>query len=149
MYLLITGGFDPIHSGHLNAFNTAAGLGSLVVGLNSDAWLIRKKGARLLPYSERKAIVNSFITVNSVLDPWDDEDGSACAAIRQFHSRYKDKRSPMMFVNGGDRTPAGVNIKEFDLCSSLGIISVFGVGGDKTASSSNFLGDYVQTMLKK
>ena len=60
MYVLITGGFDPIHSGHLNAFNKAARLGKLVVGLNSDSWLIRKKGAFLLPQSERRDVIQNL-----------------------------------------------------------------------------------------
>lgn len=149
MYLLITGGFDPIHSGHLNAFNKAANLGRVVVGLNSDNWLVRKKGAFLLPYKERSAVITNLATVYDVLPSWDDEDGSACGAIRQFYSMYKDSKTPLMFVNGGDRVPSGANEQEFNLCTSLGIVSAFGLGGGKTASSSNFLADYMAAVSKK
>lgn len=149
MYLLITGGFDPIHSGHLAAFNKAASLGSLVVGLNSDSWLTRKKGTFFLPYSERKAITRSLSMVNCVLDPWDDDDGTACDAIRKFHKEFGNRRDALAFVNGGDRTPSGASEAEYELCTSLGIFSIFGVGGGKTASSSNFLGDYLEAMTKK
>lgn len=149
MYILITGGFDPIHSGHINAFNKAASLGKLTVGLNSDAWLIRKKQVFLLPYIERKTIIKHLNMVANVLEPWDDSDGSACGAIQKFYSQYKESNSTMLFVNGGDRVPSGANQQEFDLCTSLGILSVFGSGGSKTASSSNFLGDYVSNITKK
>lgn len=149
MYVLITGGFDPIHSGHLNAFASAASLGNLVVGLNSDRWLINKKGAFLLPYREREVVVKNLRTVFDVLSPWDDTDGSACAAIQKFHNRYASEKVPLAFVNGGDRTPTGVNEQEFALCTSLGITSIFGMGGGKTASSSNFLADYLSAISKK
>lgn len=149
MYVLITGGFDPIHSGHLNAFNKAARLGKLVVGLNSDSWLIKKKGAFLLPQSERRNVVKHLNMVHHVLDDWNDDDGTACQAISRFKNEYWNRGEPLAFVNGGDRTPSGVNEQEFSLCTSLGIVSIFGVGGDKTASSSNFLGDYVEAVNKK
>ncbi len=149
MYLLITGGFDPIHSGHLAAFNKAASLGHLVVGLNSDMWLTRKKGTFLLPYSERRAITRSLSMVHSVLEPWNDDDGTACNAINKFHKEFGNRREPLAFVNGGDRIPSGASEAEFELCTSLGIFSIFGVGGGKTASSSNFLGDYLEAMTKK
>lgn len=149
MYILITGGFDPIHSGHLNAFNKAALLGRVVVGLNSDNWLIRKKGAFLLPYEERSAVVRNLTAVYDVLPPWEDADGSACMAINQFYSTFKSYSTPLMFVNGGDRVPSGANEQEFNLCTSLGIVSAFGLGGGKTASSSNFLADYLATVSKK
>ncbi len=149
MYVLITGGFDPVHSGHINAFTKAASLGRLVVGLNSDSWLSRKKGRFLMPYSERKTIINSLNMVYSVLDPWNDDDGTACLAISKFHKEFGSRNDPLAFVNGGDRTPFGASEAEFNLCTSLGIVSIFGVGGDKTASSSNFLGDYLEAMTKK
>lgn len=148
MYLLITGGFDPVHSGHLRAFTYASRIGKLIVGLNSDEWLIRKKGAYLLPYAERVSVVRNLKTVHDTIDGWDDDDGSACAAIHTFYQKYRDRGEVLAFANGGDRTPAGVNLNEFELCSSLGIVSIFGVGGDKTASSSNFLGEYVARMCK-
>jgi D-beta-D-heptose 7-phosphate kinase/D-beta-D-heptose 1-phosphate adenosyltransferase len=149
MHVLITGGFDPVHSGHINAFNKAAGMGKLTVGLNSDAWLVRKKQAFLLPYLERRTIIKHLNMVSNVLEPWNDSDGSACVAIQIFYNQYKESNSTMLFVNGGDRVPSEANQQEFDLCTSLGILSVFGSGGTKTASSSNFLGDYVSNITRK
>lgn len=149
MYLLITGGFDPIHSGHLTAFNRAASLGNLIVGLNSDSWLTRKKGTFFMPYTERRTIISNLNMVYSVLDTWNDDDGTACHAISKFHKEFGNRREQLAFVNGGDRTPAGANQAEFDLCTNLGIVSIFGVGGGKTASSSNFLADYLEAMTKK
>lgn len=149
MYVLITGGFDPLHSGHLNAFNKAAKLGKLIVGLNSDSWLIKKKGAFLLPYAERCNMAVHLNMVYSVLPEWNDDDGTACQAISKFKDEYWNKSEPLAFINGGDRTPFGASEKEFSLCTRLGIVSIFGVGGGKTASSSNFLGDYVQALSTK
>jgi cytidyltransferase-like protein len=147
MYLLITGGFDPVHSGHIKAFCRAAALGKLVVALNSDEWLVRKKGAFFMPYSERMSVISNLQMVHDVLDGWDDADGTACHAIRKFHQEFRGKE--LAFVNGGDRTPHGANESEFALCTNLGIVSIFGVGGGKTASSSNFLDSYVEAMAKK
>jgi cytidyltransferase-like protein len=149
MYVLITGGFDPTHSGHIAAFNKAASIGKLIVALNSDAWLTRKKGTFFLPYSERRTIIRSLSMVYHVLDQWNDDDGTACLAISKFHKEYGNRNEPLAFVNGGDRTPSGVSDAEFELCTSLGIVSIFGVGGGKTASSSAFLADYVEAISKK
>lgn len=149
MYVLITGGFDPIHSGHLNAITSASSIGKVVIGLNSDAWLIRKKGSFLLPYSERYIITKNLTCVHSVLPPWDDSNNTACEAIQEFYNRYRGKGAPLFFANGGDRTPTETSSAEFDMCISLGIYSVFGIGGSKTASSSNFINNYIQATAKK
>jgi len=59
--VLVTGGFDPIHSGHIAYLKTAASMGdTLIVGLNSDKWLIRKKGKSLMPFKERQALFDNF-----------------------------------------------------------------------------------------
>jgi cytidyltransferase-like protein len=149
MYVLITGGFDPIHSGHLNAISAAAAIGKVIIGLNSDEWLTRKKGSFLLPYAERRAVASNLSYIHSVLPDWDDSDGSACSAIKEFYNRYKVKAAPLFFANGGDRTPTEANSQEFDLCVSLGIFSIFGIGGAKTASSSTFIHNYIQAVDKR
>jgi D-beta-D-heptose 7-phosphate kinase/D-beta-D-heptose 1-phosphate adenosyltransferase len=149
MYVLITGGFDPIHSGHLNAIISAATIGKVVLGLNSDSWLVKKKGSFLLPYEERRIVASNLTCVHSVLSEWDDRDGSACNAIKDFHTRYKTKGVPLFFANGGDRIPEGANSKEFELCISLGIYTLFGVGGSKTASSSTFISNFIDATTKK
>jgi cytidyltransferase-like protein len=149
MYVLITGGFDPIHSGHLNAITAASNIGKVIIGLNSDEWLIRKKGSFLLPYTERRLVASNLTCVHSVLNEWDDSDTTACEAIKEFHNRYKTKGAPLFFANGGDRVPAESSNAEFDMCLSLGIYLIFGVGGGKTASSSNFINNYIQATTKK
>ena len=72
--VLVTGGFDPIHSGHIEYFNSAKRFGDeLIVGLNSDEWLTRKKGKAFMPFKERKAIIESLKMVDKVID-FDDSD---------------------------------------------------------------------------
>jgi D-beta-D-heptose 7-phosphate kinase/D-beta-D-heptose 1-phosphate adenosyltransferase len=138
MFVLITGGFDPLHSGHLNAFNKCADIGKLVVAPNSDAWLIRKKGAFLLPLEERVNLIQNLSCTYDTIQDWDDSDGSACDAIKMFHSRFAGGHNVLALANGGDRDPTNYNSAEFELCQSLGILTIFGVGGGKTASSSTF-----------
>ena len=85
IYVLFTGGFDPVHSGHINCMKQAATLGNLVVAPNSDRWLAKKKGAAFQPLNERVAILENFKFVHSVLTNWDDQDGSAKNAIYDFY----------------------------------------------------------------
>ena len=144
MYILISGGFDPLHSGHLYAFQAAAAIGKLVVAVNSDEWLIRKKKSFLLPRRERSAIILNLRVVHDVLQTWDDSDNSACGAIKDFYSRYNNK-GMLAFANGGDRGPLGANPSEVELCNSLGVYTLFGLG-DKTHSSSQFLQEYVSRL---
>lgn len=140
IYVLFTGGFDPIHSGHLKAINQSAKLGKVIVAPNSDEWLRRKKGAAFQPLYERATILRNIESVSSVLTDWDDKDGTACEAIRKFYEKYSIlKPDAMLFANGGDRTPTTVDQAEIELCSTLGILPVFNVGGAKTQSSSSFL----------
>ena len=110
--VVVSGGFDPLHSGHINLLEQAATYGNkLVVLVNSDEWLIRKKGSFLLPCSERRIVTNSIVGVHSVLPDWDDSDGTACNAIKDFHTRYKVKlNAPLLFANGGDRVPNGSSL---------------------------------------
>ena len=79
--ILVSGGFDPIHSGHIKLINEANKYGDVVVLLNSDAWLPEKKGKPFMPMSERKMIVKHLEMVDDVIE-WDDSDGSACNAIQ-------------------------------------------------------------------
>ena len=139
MFVLITGGFDPLHSGHLNAFNKCAAIGKLIVAPNSDNWLIKKKGAFLLPLEERVNLIQNLVCTYDVIQDWDDSDGSACDAIKIFHSKYGSSTNVLAMANGGDRDPTNYNSAEFELCQSLGILTIFGAGGGKTASSSTFI----------
>ena len=99
--VLVTGGFDPIHSGHISLLTSAkqiAPLSALAVGLNSDYWLTKKKGQPFLPLEERITIVRALRMVDNVLE-FSDSDGSANEAIEQCLQIY-DK---VIFANGGDR----------------------------------------------
>jgi cytidyltransferase-like protein len=132
--VLVTGGFDPVHSGHIAYFKAAKTLGDmLIVGLNSDEWLERKKGRAFMPWSERLCIINNLSMVDEVYT-FDDEDGSACHFIQQARAHYPD--AELIFANGGDRTPD--NIPEMTVND---VEFVFGVGGDNKANSSSWILD--------
>ena len=109
--VLVTGGFDPLHSGHIAYFEQAKKLGDiLVVGVNSDAWLARKKGAPFMPLLERTNIVRNLKMVDFVID-FNDDDGSAKNAIQMVRQSYPQDQ--IIFANGGDRT--NDNIPEMDV----------------------------------
>ena len=130
--VLVTGGFDPIHSGHLAYFQAAKQLGDkLVVGLNSDAWLTRKKSRPFMPMSERFALVSALSIVDEVV-VYNDDDGSSCDAIRLVKMQYPD--ADIIFANGGDRTAS--NIPEMAIKD---VEFRFGVGGDNKANSSSWI----------
>lgn len=132
--VLITGGFDPLHSGHLAYIEAARALGDiLVVGVNSDAWLTRKKGRAFMPLRERTAILRAMRGVDFVID-FDDQDGSACRAIEMTRQSYPQDR--IIFANGGDRTRD--NIPEMRV-TDPNMEFRFGVGGEHKANSSSWI----------
>ena len=132
--VLVTGGFDPIHSGHIAYFQAARELGDhLIVGLNSDEWLTRKKGRAFMPISERLGIVGNLRMVDETI-VYDDSDNHSIEAIRRVRDRYPDCR--IIFANGGDRTKT--NIPEMD-CGVEGVEFRFGVGGSRKANSSSWI----------
>ncbi len=132
--VLVTGGFDPLHSGHISLLRSAkqiAPMSALAVGLNSDYWLTKKKGQPFMPLEERITIVRSLEMVDNVLE-FSDSDGSAVEAIEQCLQIY-DK---VIFANGGDRhnenTPEYERYKDDDR-----VVFRWAVGGlGKTQSSS-------------
>ena len=136
--VLVTGGFDPIHSGHIHYLNDAKKIGyKLIVGLNSDEWLIRKKGKNFLSIEERKIIVENLKPVDYVIS-FNDEDGSACDAIEKILS---DTWDTVVFANGGDRN--NKNTPEYRKYKKHPDVEfVFGVGGNKINSSSKILADW-------
>lgn len=138
--VLFTGGFDPVHSGHIRTINEARQYGRVIVGLNSDAWLTRKKGKPFMPFEERRTIMKELKGVMDVIE-FDDSDGSACDAIRKVKSLFP--RSHIVFANGGDRTVE--NIPEMTAFADDPRVEFkFGVGGtDKKNSSSWLLRDWV------
>ena len=132
--VLITGGFDPIHSGHIAYFQAAKKLGDiLVVGVNSDEWLTRKKGAPFMTYSERATIVRNIVGVDFVIN-FNDSDGSAKHAISMVRQSYPTDK--IIFANGGDRT--NDNIPEMDIIDN-NLQFTFGVGGFNKANSSSWI----------
>lgn len=132
--VLVTGGFDPIHSGHISYFKAARTLGDmLIVGLNSDEWLERKKGRAFMPWNERLCIINNLSMVDEVYT-FDDSDGSAKQFIHQVRAHYPT--ADLIFANGGDRTDK--NIPEMDIKDS-NIKFAFGIGGFNKANSSSWI----------
>lgn len=133
--VICTGGFDPLHSGHIAFFKEAKTLGDyLVVGLNSDAWLTRKKGRPFMPWQERFSVVSNLSIVDEVVS-FNDDDGSAIDAIRKvlLNSNTGDQ---IIFANGGDRTKD--NIPEMSI-SDARLSFVFGVGGENKMNSSSWI----------
>jgi D-beta-D-heptose 7-phosphate kinase/D-beta-D-heptose 1-phosphate adenosyltransferase len=132
--VVITGGFDPIHSGHIDYINAAKELGNiLIVGVNSDEWLVRKKGRSFMPFEDRIAIVGELRGVDYAI-PFNDRDNSAKDAIAWARRVYPNHS--IVFANGGDRTQT--NIPEMDVVDD-NIEFVFGVGGTNKANSSSWL----------
>lgn len=142
--VLVTGGFDPIHSGHISLLKAAKELGDqLIVGLNSDDWLCRKKGRPFMPWEERNAVLKELRCVDHVLS-FDDSDGSANAFIKYM---LDNSRGDLIFANGGDRTSD--NIPEMSIQDPR-LTFAFGVGGeDKQNSSSWILKDWKQPKTKR
>ena len=134
--VLVTGGFDPIHSGHIAYLRAARELGDvLVVGVNSDDWLTRKKGRPFMTWEERATIVAAIHDVDRVIN-FDDTDNSAKDAIRKTRSIYP--KDEIIFANGGDRTKE--NIPEMDLLKEhLHLKFEFAVGGEDKANSSSWI----------
>lgn len=132
--VLVTGGFDPLHSGHLKLFKAARALGDrLVVGLNSDAWLTRKKGRAFMPITERSQLVESIKGVDAVI-LFNDDDGSACEAVRNALDLWPNDH--IIFANGGDRTQH--NVPEMTI-TDLRLTFAFGIGGSDKANSSSWI----------
>ena len=132
--VLVTGGFDPLHSGHIAHLKAARTLSDkLIVGINSDDWLIRKKGRAFMPWNERLCVINNLSMVDEVYT-FDDEDGSAKHFIQQVRAHYPE--AELIFANGGDRTDK--NIPEMDFKDN-NLKFVFGVGGEDKKNSSSWI----------
>jgi cytidyltransferase-like protein len=133
--VLVTGGFDPIHSGHLKYFREAKKLGDwLVVGINSDLWLTKKKGRPFMPVWERYEIINNLKMVDQTVVVADDPDGSCTTFIKETLELFPD--AEIIFANGGDRTKE--NIPEMQVQDPR-LSFVFGVGGEDKANSSSWI----------
>ena len=142
-YVLVTGGFDPLHSGHLAYFKAAKVLGDkLVVGINSDEWLTRKKGAPFMPWAERVQIIENLSMVDRVIEVMnDDKFDDAGGAIFKLLSTTGGQ-DEIVVANGGDRVDG--NVPEMLTYENTHRVTfAFGVGGtDKKNSSSWILENY-------
>lgn len=135
--VVITGGFDPLHSGHIDYIKAARKLGQiLVVGVNSDEWLVRKKGQSFMPFEDRVSIIGALNGVDFAI-PFNDRDGTAKDAIAWARKVYPN--NTIVFANGGDRTES--NIPEMDFLDN-NLEFAFGIGGDKKNSSSHLLQEW-------
>lgn len=131
----VSGGFDPVHIGHIRMFEEARALGDeLVVILNNDNWLLKKKGYVFMDQKERKEILEALRAVDRVVltkhgpDP---EDMSVCAELREL--------KPDIFANGGDRKQD--NVPEVAVCAEIGSKMVFNIGHGGKVQSSSWLVD--------
>lgn len=140
--MAVSGGFDPIHVGHIRLFKEAKKLGDkLVVILNNDNWLRAKKGYVFIPENERKEILEALSWVDEVIlskHPEEPKDMSVCQELLEIR--------PAIFANGGDRNKD--NIPEVAVCQAIGCKMVFNVGGGKIQSSSWLLEKYLKSIKK-
>ena len=135
--VMVSGGFDPVHIGHIRMILDAATHGDVIVVANSDSWLFRKKGFTFMEFDQRAEIlaaIKGVVKVSGV----DDSDGTVCEAIRRIKPDY--------FANGGDRQKH--NTPEQTVCEELGVEMLWGVGGDNKANSSSDLVERVRVAPK-
>ena len=126
--VMVSGGFDPVHAGHIRMIRSAAEYGDVIVIANSDNWLFRKKGFVFMDFEKRVEILNAIKGV-VLVDSVDDTDGTVCEAIRRL--------KPTFFANGGDR--GRQNTPEQDVCQELGVELLWSIGGDQKLDSSSDL----------
>tara|TARA_R110002167_G_scaffold362462_2_gene581637 strand:+ start:86 stop:514 length:429 start_codon:yes stop_codon:yes gene_type:complete len=126
--IAVSGGFDPVHIGHIRMIRDAARYGDVMIIINSDEWLMKKKGYVFMPWKERSEIMGNIKGVTLVTQV-DDADGTVCDAL----SRHK----PDAFANGGDRKDD--NTPEMDLCDFLDIKMMWAIGGNAKPQSSSWL----------
>lgn len=126
--VVVSGGFDPVHIGHVRLILAAAEYGDVIVVANSDSWLYRKKGFVFMPWEQRKEILEAIKGVARV--EWvDDTDETVCEALTRLKPTY--------FANGGDRKSE--NVPEVQVCKELGIEMLWNMGGNKVESSSSLV----------
>jgi D-beta-D-heptose 7-phosphate kinase/D-beta-D-heptose 1-phosphate adenosyltransferase len=145
VWVAVSGGFDPVHIGHIRMFEKAKKLGDkLVIILNNDNWLVKKKGYAFMDQKERKELLEAFGVVDRVVltnHKENTDDMSVCDSLRKI--------KPDIFANGGDRKPSGVPVPEVPVCQELGIKMVYNVGrGGKVQSSSWLLAKYKENKEK-
>ena len=133
--IVLSGGFDPVHKGHVRMFKAASKLGKVVVGLNSDEWLIRKKNKFFMSFEERFEILSAIKYIDSVYD-FDDSDDTAINLISKINQIFSNQYL-VFFGNGGDRN--NETTPEVEYCLKNKIELIWNLGGDKIQSSSDLL----------
>ena len=135
--IIVSGGFDPVHKGHVRMFESAREMAfRLVCGANSDKWLVNKKGKNFMNFDERSEILKAFEHVDDVVS-FNDDDGTAVDLLRNIRALYPKETYTMAFANGGDRTKE--NTPENEFCKKNDIEMVWGAGGEKVQSSSDLI----------
>ncbi len=133
--MILSGGFDPVHKGHINMFKAAKNMAhKVIVGINSDAWLVSKKGKCFMNYSERASIISAFQDVDQIMQ-FSDVDGTALDLLSRVQRLYPE--CSLAFGNGGDRNED--NTPEKGFCHAYNIEMVWQVGGKKVRSSSEIV----------
>jgi len=139
--VVVSGGFDPVHKGHIRMFKAAKNMAHKVIcGLNSNQWLVNKKGKSFMSFSERSEILQSIRYIDEVMSFKDDSKGSAIELLVRVQSLYPEKS--IAFANGGDRT--NNNTPEMGFCSAYGIDMIWNIGGGKIQSSSDLINNAKQ-----
>ena len=131
--IMVSGGFDPVHAGHIRMIRHAAQYGDVIIIANSDDWLYRKKGFVFMDWPRRVEILNAIKGV-VLVDSVDDSDGTVCEAIR--------RHEPTFFANGGDRGKS--NTPEQTVCEEIGVELLWAVGGEEKVDSSSDLAQKVR-----
>ena len=142
---IVSGGFDPVHVGHIDCFEKARAMADdLFVIVNSDGFLIRKKGKAFMPEDERRTVIEALKPVTQTIKCVDLDD-TVCRTLWQIYEDYKDKYDKIMFCNGGDRVFDGEK-PEHKMCLDLGIDPIYGLG-EKTQSSSSLIKKYTASPI--
>ena len=134
---IVSGGFDPIHPGHIMMMKDCLKFSNyLIVGVNSNKWLINKKGNYFMDIQHRLYVVSSLNVVNETMEFEDDEEGSANNLLIKIRNKYSNDK--IIFANGGDRSDSS-KILEFETAKQYNIDLKFGIGGSHKESSSSDL----------
>ena len=134
---IVSGGFDPIHPGHIMMMKDCLKFSNyLIVGVNSNKWLINKKGNYFMDIQHRIYVVSSLNVVNETMEFEDDDKGSANNLLIKIRNKYSNDK--IIFANGGDRSDSS-KILEFETAKQFNIDLKFGIGGSHKESSSSDL----------